>query len=218
MKGISVSLTHEESLICRLIAFAKAKESRLTETKESKLSSADGIELDYLGFSGEFAFCKIFNLMPDFTTHVKSSKDGTDLGDCVLNGMKIDVKTTSNSFGCLRVLKWKKPNSVDVYALMTRESDFVYTFRGFVSSKEVFKQDRLNSSTYPNCYVVEQYELLELEEVKGEPKEALTQGCKGKTSACVQSELRLEATTCGRCIEKQSKSEQTDSYHLGKLS
>lgn len=217
-KNVTIKLTHEESMICRLIAFSKSKESRLTSTKDSKFSSVDGLEIDYLGFAGEFAFCKIFNLMPDFSTHVKSARDGTDVGDCIIGGIRIDVKTTSNSMGCLKVLKWKTPDLVDVYALMTRVDDFTYTFRGAISSKEVFNQDRLNSVSYPNCYVVDQYELLELEEVIGESKKTFAKGCKGKTFACVQSELRPEAKACGRCSEKQSELEQTDSDNTGKLS
>lgn len=219
MIGEKVTLTQEEIRICREIAERRNDSCKKIGKTDLKFSHFDSEELDFIGFSGEFAFCKMFNLMPDFYIGKNPASKRLDKGDCVLHGLIIDVKTTIHKFGQLKCPKWQIDPEIHLYALMIMYPDHSYEFRGFFPADKVFVPSRLGSCQYPDRYIVDQYELLEFEEVISiEQKETLTQGCKGKTSACVQSELRPEAKTCGRCIAKQSQSEQADSDHLGKLS
>ena len=152
-----VKLTDSEILTCEVIAKLRYDNNRNKNVRNSKLGSQDNIYTDLEGLCGELAFCKFFNLYTDLSVGIRSSNNGEDMGDCVLEGKTIDVKVTKYSKGKLLAPSWKS-NTVDYYALMVGEKG-KYTFKGFMESSELLKSSRLGSLGYGETYIAEQHEL-----------------------------------------------------------
>ena len=126
-----------------------------------KISAADAATVDLEGVCGEIAFCKLFNAYPDLDT---DRTPPHPLFDCVVSGLRIDVKTTKWDSGKLIVdaRKGSKTNGVDYYALMTGQFPGPYTFRGFIAREKLIIPSKLgtlaNYQTY-RSYIAEQSEL-----------------------------------------------------------
>lgn len=118
--------------------------------------------MDINGFGGEFAFCKVFNVMPDFLVKVTQTNKN-DYDAIIFNSIKVDVKTTKFATGRLLTARWKI-DEVDVYALMVGEMP-KYTFKGFMLRDELKKDCRLKSLGHKIGYIAEQDELKNIEEL-----------------------------------------------------
>jgi hypothetical protein len=106
----------------------------------------------------------MFNVYPDLTVQVRSSIDGTDQGDAVLrDGRTVDVKSTRYFTGRLLAVRWKKQN-VDLFALMIGTFP-TYTFKGFMKSEELLKEERIGNLGHGNGYIAQQHELKDLENI-----------------------------------------------------
>lgn len=133
----------------------------------TKITNDSNEKIRLEGVASEIAFCKLFNIMPDLSFEHKSSFDNTDPGDTKLHTNHIvDIKSTKYKNGRLISSPWKKSNTnIDLYALMIGEFP-EYTFKGFITHDEFFKKERLQTFTKGKpAYVVEQYELKELEKL-----------------------------------------------------
>lgn len=133
--------------------------------RNSQVGDANEIQTHIEGLGAEFAFCKLFNVMVDLTTNIRSAKKGEDKGDAMLpNGMVVDVKTTHLDNGRLICAPWKDENNkMDLFCLMTGVFP-TYTFRGFYRKDDLFQD--INKIQLRNvCYGVTQRQLLTLEEV-----------------------------------------------------
>ena len=130
-------------------------EMRITDDSDALLN----------GECGELAFCKLFNCYPDLSLDPQSSDLGTDLGDVVLFGRTIDVKTTRYETGRLIVRNGKKVNG-DYCALMTGHYSSGYTFKGMIRQDLVIVDCRLKNFHGNTSYVVEQNELRIFDEIK----------------------------------------------------
>jgi hypothetical protein len=150
-----------EQRICREVAESRFSNNRKEGIENAKVGPQDNAATDLEGFGAEFAFCKLFNCMPDFTVSVRSSKQ--DKGDVYVNGMYVDVKSTKYETGKLLAVKWKSEN-VDAFALMTGSFP-TYTFRGTMLAKDLLKDERLGSLGYGKTYVATQDELKELDKL-----------------------------------------------------
>jgi hypothetical protein len=161
-----VTLISTEQDVCKALAKRRTSMNRNNGVKNSKIGKLSDDEMDLEGMGAELAFCKLFNVFPDLTTHLRSSKDGMDGGDAILhNGMKVDVKSTTRSNGRLVTANWKNENEkVDLYCLMTGSFP-TYTFRGFISSENIFQDKNWRNLGYGYNYVAEQDELKTLEEI-----------------------------------------------------
>jgi hypothetical protein len=104
----------------------------------------------------------MFNLYPDLSVGARSASQGDENGDARLHcGSVVDVKATKYSSGRLIAAKWKGANdNIDYYALMVGEFP-TYTFRGFMDSSELMKQERLGRlpGQANECHMAKQYEL-----------------------------------------------------------
>lgn len=118
----------------------------------------DPYQIDINGFGAEVAFCKIANVYPDFTTHIRSGGE-----DCILsNGIKVDVKWTSLDPPRLLVKQYmKQKGDVGVYVLMIGEYP-KYSVVGFASDDEVFNAPITNYG-YGDNYTIEAKDLRPLE-------------------------------------------------------
>ena len=94
-----------------------------------------GRQLGILGMMGEFAFCKMENLMPD----ISWSRFGGF--DCWWAGQRVDVKCTARVMEPhLNVAPWKKDkvDAPDLYVLMNELGGGRYRYMGNMRFKEVF--------------------------------------------------------------------------------
>lgn len=158
----SINLTNEEVKICQYIAKRRQATAREHGVTDRKIGNQSNNFTDENGFGGEFAFCKLFNVMPDFW--VKNPNTDLPKYDVKLPcGLKIDVKTTKYETGRLVVAKWKA-GDVDCYALMTGTMP-TYTLRGFFTKEATMKDCNLQNLGHGEGYVVPQALLLELDDI-----------------------------------------------------
>lgn len=156
-----VELSESEQAICRYIAKRRFENNRSGGIQDQKIGAQSNANVDLNGFAGEFAFCKLHNILPDFSINVRRT-NANDY-DAILENKKIDVKTTEYPTGKLVAVEWKNDN-VDLYALMTGEFP-KYTFRGFMRREELRRPERLGTLGRGPTYIARQEELKPLNEV-----------------------------------------------------
>ena len=159
-----ILLSKIEQNICSVVAQLRFSNNRENNVVNSKIGKKSDEEMDLEGISAELAFCKLFNLYPDLTIDIRSSRDHTDNGDAVLkNGKTVDIKVTHYTNGKLIAVPWKKTN-VDLFALMVGKTP-EYTFKGFMKSEDLLNQSRLGDLGHGKTYIAHQNELKELENI-----------------------------------------------------
>lgn len=153
--GKVITLNDMEQRICKKIASERYSINRKNGIIDRKKGDQSNEFTDLEGFSGEFAFCKLFNIFPDF--YVKVTDQKTDTGDCTFKGKSIDVKTTKYPNGRLICAMWKNEN-VDLYALMVGEFP-TYKYCGFVKAKDLKVEENIINLGRGNVYALTQGEL-----------------------------------------------------------
>ena len=111
------TLTESEQIIAKFVAEQRTANNRNAGTGNNRRSDMSDFEVDLQGFGGELAFCRLVNVFPDLTVHNRSAAKGEDTGDCILDGLRIDVKTSKKDDAALWV-PVRKIGTVDAYALM----------------------------------------------------------------------------------------------------
>jgi hypothetical protein len=160
--GHVIDLSESEQAICRYIA-KKRIENAKTKNFKNRLSEAPSNWFtDLNGYGGEFAFCKLFNIMPD-TSIVFSKKRASY--DCEKYGFKIDVKTTHYVNGHLCLGIWMKDKEgANCFALMI--GDFPkYEFKGFCSRERALSEQYIKDKGKGDSYFIPQCDLMQLEEM-----------------------------------------------------
>jgi hypothetical protein len=157
-----IILSPHEHKICEYIGKERYKINRKSGVTDKKIGNEDNYFMDINGFGGEFAFCKLFNIMPDFLVKVTQSNKH-DFDALLYNSIKVDVKTTDVLSGRLLAAPWKI-DEVDCYALIVGTIP-KFVFKGFMSREELKKENRLKSLGYRKGYAAEQSELKEIFEL-----------------------------------------------------
>jgi len=158
--GESVVLSTFEQRICKGTARVKYESNREHGITDKKVGSQSNEFTDLEGFAAEFAFCKLFNIFPDFSMEARGTS--SDTGDAILTcGLRVDIKATKYSTGRLLAAHWKGSN-IDFYVLMVGEFPR-YTYRGMMSREELHKPERLGDLGYGATYMARQHELGEHE-------------------------------------------------------
>jgi len=160
--GSKILLTKEEQKICEYIGQSRYLVNREKGVTDKKIGNKDNKSMDDDGFGGEFAFCKLFNVMPDFSVKVTQTNKN-DYDALLFNCISVDVKTTDFITGRLLTPLWKI-DEVDCYALMIGEMP-CYTFKGFMLGEDLKKENRLKDLGYGMNYAAEQNELKELHDL-----------------------------------------------------
>jgi hypothetical protein len=161
-----VKLNETEVRLAKFIGKNRYEGSRKAGVHNAKIGGQSNEQTDQEGAGAELAFCKLFNCYPDLAMQLKSAKKGTDKGDATLEGKVVDVKSTTYKTGRLLAAKWKDPNSnVYAYALLTGEMPN-YTFRGFMKSENLLRDEMLRDLGRGEGYVAEQEDLVEWEELE----------------------------------------------------
>lgn len=152
---MKITLSESEQAIVHYVARCreaanKAKGSHWVDES----AGMTGLEIDQQGFGGELAVCKAFNVFPDFSLQCRSAARGDDLGDCMIQGLVVDVKTSRRPDSGLWVRSNKRGNA-DAYCLVTGTFP-EFTIVGFAIKAFVFQRFHLKGSQY----VINQSDLL----------------------------------------------------------
>lgn len=117
-------------------------------------------------YQAEIAFARLASVEYDISTEPRSATNGTDRGDCVVNGMRIDVKHARYRHSKMFGVRWKKAGTVDWYSLMVGCSP-TYEYRGSMSSHDFISDHRLITvrPEWGPTYAAEQSELTDLPEM-----------------------------------------------------
>lgn len=158
-KNTIITLAPIEVEICKMVALARNKACRRAGVKDSNISTLPSTAIDIDGFAAEFAFCKMFNVMPDFIIMPCSSLKGTDKGDAKVNGKIIDVKNTRYRNGFLPIAKWKESSIVDAYALMIGSGN-IFKYAGAISKNNAIQDKFLRDVGRGVNYCIPQEELI----------------------------------------------------------
>lgn len=157
-----LTLSVYEQEIARICAEKRSSNNRKHNVHNNNFTKYSDFEIDLQGFGGEMAFCKLFNLFPDMQIGVRSAKE--DVGDCIIDGMAVDVKTSRNDHGNLFVGINKQP-TVYAYALMTGLFP-QFTFRGFFLTSDMMSQSRVTKMPGGLCFKANQNELTTWQEMR----------------------------------------------------
>jgi hypothetical protein len=148
---------------------SKALAARRTSVNDGngipdKRVSTKDTRIEMQGLGGELAFCKLFNVFPDFSLVTPSAEKGTDNGDAILpGGIRVDVKSTDYDDGHLIATPAKKNAPIDLFALMVCQYP-KYIFKGFMTKSQLLTEDRYSPDRF-HGYAAKQNDLKELFEL-----------------------------------------------------
>ena len=95
--------------------------------------SQSGVDIQVEGSGAEFAFAKIHGIYPNF------HEGGPIKFDFVIDGMRVDVKSTKYTSGNLLLpLKLTLANSAEAFALMRGTISDGFDYAGWVTAEEYF--------------------------------------------------------------------------------
>jgi len=146
-------LTEEERDAATITGKARTERARSYGLSNTKKSPKSQEYIDLNGACGEIAFIGMLlkEQYIDLKTYeeqlaaikeagITSAQYGLDDGDVIISGNKVDVKTTEYDHGTLWLTYNKRGAlKIDTYVLLTgcHTVDWTYTFRGWLSSKEI---------------------------------------------------------------------------------
>lgn len=148
-----VELNEAEQRLAKFLAKARYENARSKNIPNKKIGPQSNELTDLEGIAGELAFCKLMNVYPNLQTVVIPEDD------CLLlNGLRVDVKTTKYKNGRVLAASWKEENTIDVYALMVGEFPS-YRFAGMISAKKLLVEERKINLGHGVGYAATQDEL-----------------------------------------------------------
>jgi hypothetical protein len=143
---MQVTLNESELKICEWLGKSRYQNNRVASVSDKKIGPQSVEETDLEGICGEFAFCKAMNLYPDMSINTRSG--GYDI---LMNGLRVDVKTTKYKNGKLLAAKTKKISDSDLYVLVIGERPS-YTVVGWCKSEDLIKNSNLVDLGYGLTY------------------------------------------------------------------
>ncbi len=153
--AVKVLLNEAEQRIALWVAKKRMSENKSANVVDRKMGPQDDEDANRNGFGAELAFCKMFNVYPDFSTQPRSGSS-----DCERFGQSVDVKSTTYPNGRLVAIPRKKELASDMYALLVCVWP-EYTFVGFASAAELLSEKRLTDLGHGPTYAMNQDELTE---------------------------------------------------------
>lgn len=157
-----ITLSEADQRLVVRVAAARYEANRTRHVKDRSICGS--VDIDLNGYGGEVAFCRLYEIDPDFDIGPRSSERGTDFGDCILKGQRIDVKTTEWQTGRLLAVSWKRPD-VDYFALMVGKFP-TYECRGFMAVDDLLQPGRLMDLGRGLTYAAPQSDLIFTKERK----------------------------------------------------
>ena len=160
-----VSLNKWERIICEIMGPRRKLDSDLQKRKSQRtMGSKSQIHLDYIGFIGEMAFAKMFDLYPNFTDKPDDKWDYK-----LKDGRTVDVKTTEFEKGKKKRLLIKTYDAPrltsDLFALVQIDlGKLEATLKGFATKEMILNAPVLNFGYGPS-FAIEMKALKNLEEL-----------------------------------------------------
>jgi len=149
-----IKLNDQELDLARKIASLRYGSSREAGVHNAKIGGQSNFETDFMGFAGELAFCKLFNCYPDFAIVA----GGADY-DCIVGGLRVDVKTTKYRSGHLLSRADKEYPNIDVFALIIGDAlSGEFEFVGWETAKALRSEENL-SKKFEGSYALPQDKL-----------------------------------------------------------
>jgi len=162
--GTWITLNTGEQAICHVIAQGRYHAARTAHVPNAKVGDQSNELTDLNGFGAELAFCRAFNVCPDFSLQARSSILGDDLdADASVFGIPIDVKSTVLLHGRLIGAIKKHPLRHCAYVLLVGSFPR-YCFRGGMLADELMQAARLGTLKRA-CYLAAQHELYEMDDL-----------------------------------------------------
>jgi hypothetical protein len=153
MIGTSVELNAAEQKLAQYLAKARNTASSAAVTNRRRWKEDDE-RVNLEGVGAELAFCRLANVYPDLTTHIRAGGADALLHD----GLRLDVKATRHENGQLLVLPSKTAGDADLYALMTGTFP-AYVFQGWARAEDVRQPENLKNLGYGEAYALPQAKL-----------------------------------------------------------
>ena len=155
MDDVRVCLTEDEQRIAKFIARRRQESNDTQGVNDSRVTAGQSsVSIHEDGFAAELAFCKLFNVYPDFEIRPRRGS-----ADCSRFGETIDVKATRYQNGKLLAVAWKETCAADVYALMILEDGARFRFAGFARATDLIAPERLTNLGHGPTYALEQQQL-----------------------------------------------------------
>ena len=110
------------------------------KVSDKQMGYDDGFLIGVDGLVGEFGVCKHFNVCPDLSFEPR--KGGAD---CVINGNRVDVKSTKPGKNKVFVPEWKAKDKIDRYIFCTVNFRTIEIL-GWFLHQDIFKEDNLEES------------------------------------------------------------------------
>lgn len=154
-----IILNDEDIHVCKVFGELRSLSARSNNIKDVKVGNHNGIDGDIIGFMGEYAFAKAFNVFPDFGLKPRSgSPDG------IIKGLRYDVKSTNYKNG--KLLSTLKVNAdVDLYVLAIIQQNIV-ELKGYAYKNELINEKNKKDLGHGIGYVLNQYELRHISELQ----------------------------------------------------
>lgn len=149
---MKVQLTSIDVIICQMIGRMRNIVNKTCGIKDTKISPDTNDNIDVQGFLAEYAFCKHFNLFPDFDVTPRSGSY-----DAFYKGYRYDIKSTQHKNG--RLIATTKVNpDVDIYILAIID-DTEIDFIGYAFKEELIRPENITNLGYGDTYLLERNKL-----------------------------------------------------------
>ena len=149
---MKVQLDNVDIIICQMVGRMRCMSNKAHGVKEGKRSNDKCEKINVEGFMAEYAFCKHFNLFPDFEIKPRSGSY-----DALYNGYRYDIKSTRHKNG--RLIATTKVNpDVDIYILAILD-DTEVEFIGYAFKEELIRPQNIKNLGYGDTYVLERNKL-----------------------------------------------------------
>ena len=124
---------------------------------EKKMGGQSSLAGNVVGFGGELAFCRLFNVCPDLDVRAQAGTFDATLP----NGMRIDVKTTMPDNPNLVVIPSKAKGECDAYVLMECSATVKgrFTYVGFALAADVLGRGRRADLGHGETIIIERANL-----------------------------------------------------------
>jgi hypothetical protein len=153
---VEIELSPCEIAVATMIAKGRNDANRKAGIPVSRHSKEDWMTVELQGIGAELAYCRMCNIYPDFTLHIRQGGE-----DCIMQcGLRVDVKATHHENGVLLVPTTKPIGDVDLYALMIGRFP-KYKFVGWVEAEKAQRPVNLKLWGDNQVYVIGQDQLIQ---------------------------------------------------------
>jgi hypothetical protein len=154
----TVHMTPQERDWAFLMGVQRNAVARSQNINDQQMGKQNPVEIDFDGMLAEMAFCKAWNIYPDFTIHPRQG--GVDA--ITKQGTKVDVKATRVPNGRLLIHRNKKIGEVDRYVLAIIDGDKV-NLVGFIDEQSALDSKYLDDLGHGEGFVIPRAALIPFE-------------------------------------------------------